>query len=141
MGQGQSDADSQLRGIRGLQIVRVLLNSPAHIAGLVPFFDLITAVNGVMLQEGADAIESFKQHVAAQPSQPMHFTVYNLHVRAYRDVVCATSRSWGGGGLLGCSVEWCSAEDFTDRIWHIVEVTPGARLTDVEISKKAGNTS
>ncbi|RNF01768.1 golgi family reassembly stacking protein (GRASP like proteinue) [Trypanosoma conorhini] len=125
MGQKESKVDSALAGICGLQVARVLPRSPAHNAGLVPFFDIITAIDDALFANGADAVMQFRSRVSQRVNQQLSLRVYNLHVRAYREVVCTPSSSWGGTGLLGCSIEWCRAEECGERSWHIVDVLPG----------------
>ncbi|KEG07653.1 Golgi reassembly stacking protein, partial [Trypanosoma grayi] len=125
MGQKESKGENPLKGIVGLQVARVLPHSPAHAAGLLPFFDIITEVNQTVLMDAENATEQFKSYVMERESQQLCFKVYNLRIRAYRDVFCVPSRSWGGGGMLGCSIEWCRADQCVERSWHIVDIVPG----------------
>lgn len=116
-----------LAGIEGFQVVRLLPYSPAHKTGLVPFFDIITALDHVLLDaEGKPALQFFKSYVTNHRDQPVCFTVFNLHTRAYRDVSCIPSDEWGGGGLLGCSIEWARAEACPERCVHVVDVLEGS---------------
>ncbi|CBH17175.1 Golgi reassembly stacking protein (GRASP homologue), putative [Trypanosoma brucei gambiense DAL972] len=126
MGQGKSDAKRPLKDIEGLQIVRVLPYSPSHSAGLIPFFDIITAVDGKQMEVDGESVEKFKYYVAGRRDETITLTVYNLYIHNYRDVHCVASSTWGGGGLLGCSVEWCQAEKCVERCWHVVDVIPGS---------------
>ena len=125
--QGSTVATVPLAGIEGFQVVRLLPYSPAHKAGLVPYFDIITSLDHVLLEsEGKPALQFFKSYVANHRDQPVCFTVFNLHVRAYRDVYCVPSDAWGGGGLLGCSIEWSHAEACPERCLHVVDVLEGS---------------
>ncbi|KPA81070.1 putative Golgi reassembly stacking protein (GRASP-like) [Leptomonas pyrrhocoris] len=125
--QGAAVATVPLTGIEGFQVVRLLPYSPAHKAGLVPYFDLITSLDHVPLEsEGKPALQFFKSYIANHRDQPICFTVFNLHIRAYRDVYCVPSDAWGGGGLLGCSVEWSRAEGCLERCVHVVDVLEGS---------------
>ncbi|ESL06125.1 golgi family reassembly stacking protein (GRASP like proteinue) [Trypanosoma rangeli SC58] len=138
MGQKESKKDNTLRDICGLQVARVLPGSPAHVAGLVPFFDIITAVDDVSFTDGRDAVTEFRSRVSQRENQLLSLKVYNLRVRAHRDVVCSPTSSWGGTGLLGCIIEWCHAEDCIERSWHIVGIlsgTPAARCDEIEAQR------
>ncbi|KAG5469523.1 hypothetical protein LSCM1_02746 [Leishmania martiniquensis] len=116
-----------LAGIEGFQIVRLLPCSPAHKGGLVPFFDIITAVDHVRLNsKEVQALQFFKSYVANHCNQPVCFTTFNLYTRAYRDVCCVPSGDWGGGGLLGCSIEWTRADACPERCVHVVDVLEGS---------------
>ncbi|KAK7201356.1 Golgi reassembly stacking protein (GRASP) [Novymonas esmeraldas] len=126
-GAAPSAAVLPLAGVEGFQVVRLLPYSPAHKAGLVPFFDIITALDHVLIgSEGRPAMQFFKSYVANHRDEPVCFTVFNLHIRAYRDVHCIPSDEWGGGGLLGCSIEWTRAEPCPERCVHVVDVLEGS---------------
>ncbi|KAG5495213.1 hypothetical protein JKF63_02268 [Porcisia hertigi] len=122
-----SGATVSLAGIEGFQVVRLLPYSPAHKAGLVPYFDIITALDHVLLNtEGKQALQFFKSYVANHRDTPVCFTMFNLYNRTYRDVYCIPSDEWGGVGLLGCSIEWSSAASCPERCLHIVDVLEGS---------------
>lgn len=117
---GQSD--STLASIQGFQVARVLPSSPAHVAGLVPYFDIITAIDHLPLStEGSDF---FKSYVKKSLGKTLTLTVFNLRLRAYRDIPLKPTDTWGGAGLLGCSIDWTSAERCVANTWHIVDVAP-----------------
>lgn len=137
--QGSAVATVPLAGIEGFQIVRLLPFSPAHAAGLVPYFDIVTSLDHVLLEsEGKPALQFFKSYIANHRDQPVCFTVYNLHIRAYRDVYCVPSDAWGGGGLLGCSIEWSRAVACPERCVHVVDVlegSPAARSGELKANR------
>ncbi|EKF29958.1 Golgi reassembly stacking protein [Trypanosoma cruzi marinkellei] len=132
MGQEGSRVKETLKGICGLQVARVLPRSPAHNVGLVPFFDIITAVDDCLLVDEDVAVMQFRSFVAQRKNSQLVLKVYNLHVRAYRELVCFPSTSWGGAGLLGCSIEWCRAKDCIKRSWHVVGILPGSPAAHCE---------
>lgn len=116
---GQSD--STLATIQGFQIARVLPNSPAHIAGLIPYFDIITAIDHLPLStEGSDF---FKSYIKKSVGKAVILTIFNLRIRAYRDVPLTPTDNWGGVGLLGCSIDWTSADRCIQNTWHIVDIS------------------
>lgn len=128
MGQGES----QLAAVEGFQVARVVPRSPAHLAGLVPFFDLITAVDHRPLS--GEAHDFFKSYLQKSNDTTVTLTVFNLRVRGYRDVPLTPTLSWGGPGLLGCTIEWTSAERCLQNTWHVLDVfdnSPGSRCPEV----------
>ncbi|KPI88128.1 putative Golgi reassembly stacking protein (GRASP) [Leptomonas seymouri] len=129
--QGSAVATVPLAGIEGFQVVRLLPYSPAHKAGLVPFFDIITALDHAPLElQGSSALQYFKSYIANHRDRSVCFSVFNLYVRAYRDVYCVPSDAWGGGGLLGCSIEWSRAETCPERCVHVVDILEGSPAAD-----------
>ncbi|KAG5493670.1 hypothetical protein JIQ42_02044 [Leishmania sp. Namibia] len=132
-------ASVPLAGIEGFQVVRLLPYSPAHKGGLVPFFDIITAVDRVLLNTNeTQALQFFKSYVANHRNQLVCFTTFNLYTRAYRDVSCIPSDDWGGGGLLGCSIEWTRADACPERCVHVVDVlegSPAAYSTELKANR------
>ncbi|CUG82579.1 Golgi reassembly stacking protein (GRASP homologue), putative [Bodo saltans] len=117
MGQG----DSTLASIQGFQVARVLPGSPAHTAGLIPYFDIITAIDHLPLS--GEASDFFKSYIKKSDGKTVALTVYNLRLRVYRDIPLTPSEQWGGAGQLGCSIDWTSAERCLSNTWHIVDVT------------------
>ena len=43
-----------------------------------------------------------------------------------RDVFITPSTVWGGQGLLGISIRFCSFEGANENVWHILEVHPSS---------------
>lgn len=132
-------ASVSLAGVEGFQVVRLLPYSPAHKAGLIPFFDIITALDKILLDsKGMPALSFFKSYVANHRDQSICFTTFNLYSRTYRDVYCVPSDEWGGGGLLGCSIEWIRADACPERCMHIVDVlegSPAACSTELQANR------
>jgi hypothetical protein len=120
MGQG----DSTLASIQGFQVARVLPGSPAHAAGLIPYFDIITAIDHLPLS--SEASDFFKSYIKKSEGKTVALTVYNLRLRVYRDVPLTPTEQWGGAGQLGCSIDWTSAERCLSNTWHIVDVSPSS---------------
>ena len=128
--------NSTAASAQGYQVGRVLPNSPAHIAGLCPFFDIITGIDDIALD--MDSIDYFKEYVARNAGTPVRFTLYNLRVRAYRVVAVTPTDSWGGAGLLGCAMEWTSASTALELTWHIEALHPNgpaARCGELEAGR------
>lgn len=43
-----------------------------------------------------------------------------------RSILVEPSETWGGQGLLGISIRFCSFEGASENVWHILEVHPGS---------------
>jgi hypothetical protein len=58
---------------------------------------------------------------------PIELGVYNSRLEAYRRVVLQPSATWGGQGLLGCSIRFGAyEEESTMAVWHILNLQPGS---------------
>lgn len=60
--------------------------------------------------------EILKQHV----EQPLELTVYNSKTQTVRQTQITPSQMWGGQGLLGVSIRFCSFEGANQNVWHVV---------------------
>ena len=118
-------SESNLIGVSGFQIVRVLPNSPAHVAGLCPFFDFITEVDGIPLNDDG-GIAFLKKYIADSINKTVRLTVFNLRVRSVRLTELLPCDGWGGVGLFGCVVEWNTADCAMDSTWHVVDLVEGS---------------
>ena len=47
-------------------------------------------------------------------------TVYSSKTQLVRDVTITPSNLWGGQGLLGVSIRFCSFEGANENVWHIL---------------------
>lgn len=47
-------------------------------------------------------------------------TVYSSKTQSVRQTVIVPSLTWGGQGLLGISVRFCSFEGSNENVWHIL---------------------
>lgn len=95
--------------------------SPAEAVGLEAFFDFIIAIENIRLDQDNDTLkELLKKNV----NKPIRVTVYSSKTQTVREVVLAPSDTWGGQGLLGVSIRFCSFEGANENVWHILEVHP-----------------
>jgi hypothetical protein len=79
-------------------ILDVMPNSPADVAGLLPYGDyVIGSPDGAMRGEAAlgELVESFMD-------QPLRLFVYNHEYDVTRMVTITPAKNWGGDGALGC---------------------------------------
>lgn len=79
-------------------ILDVPANSPADLAGLLPYSDYILGTpDGVLHGEGGLG-ELVEDHIG----RPLRLYVYNNEYNVTRIVTVQPSRDWGGEGALGC---------------------------------------
>ena len=106
-------------GTEGYHVLRVQENSPGSEAGLEAFFDFIVRVNDTRLDKDN---ETLKELLKDSDGKSVSLTVYNSKTQSVRDVMITPSTSWGGQGLLGVSVRFCSFEGANENVWHVLEV-------------------
>ncbi|KAF6035074.1 GORASP1 [Bugula neritina] len=98
-------------------------NSPGSRAGLEAFFDFIVAIGNTRLNQDNDTL---KDLLKANLEKPTKMTVFSSKSQSIRDVTITPSLSWGGQGLLGVSIRFCSFEGASENIWHVMEVQPNS---------------
>lgn len=110
-------------GTEGYHVLRVQDNSPGQAAGLEPFFDFIVCIGNTRLDTDNDTMkEILKQHV----ERPLELTVYNSKTQTVRQTQITPSQMWGGQGLLGVSIRFCSFEGARENVWHVLSVQPNS---------------
>lgn len=108
-------------GTEGYHVLRVQENSPGHKAGLEAFFDFIVAIGNTRLNQDNDVL---KDILKANIEKPVVMTVYSSKTQMVRDVEIIPSSMWGGHGLLGVSIRFCSFEGANENVWHVLDVSP-----------------
>ena len=103
--------------------MKVWPNSPGHIAGLEPFFDFIIGVNEFRLDVDGDQL---KQVTEKNVDKEVQLTVYNSKNQDVRELTMIPTNTWGGKGLLGLSIRYCSFEGASENVWHILNVAPNS---------------
>ena len=122
---GVESTEGGIQGVDGLQVGSLLPRSPAHQAGLIPFFDFIVKVDSHEQKEGS--AEGFREYLKKHKGSNVKLTVYNSKVMALREVILAPDDGWGGNGLLGCSLEWGN----TTMSWHVSSVSKASPAAGV----------
>ncbi|XP_067941192.1 Golgi reassembly-stacking protein 2-like [Watersipora subatra] len=110
-------------GSEGYHVLRVQDNSPGSDAGLEAFFDFIVAIGNTRLNQDNDTL---KDLLKANVEKPIKMTVFSSKTQLIRDLMITPSLSWGGQGLLGVSIRFCSFEGASENIWHVLEVQPSS---------------
>ncbi|XP_048835790.1 Golgi reassembly-stacking protein 2 [Brienomyrus brachyistius] len=106
-------------GSEGYHVLRVQENSPGHRAGLEPFFDFIVSINNNRLNKDNDTL---KDLLKVNVEKPVKMLVYSSKTLELRDTTVTPSNMWGGQGLLGVSIRFCSFEGANENVWHVLEV-------------------
>lgn len=110
-------------GSEGYHVLRVQENSPGHRAGLEPFFDFIVSINNTRLNKDNDTL---KDVLKASVEKPVKMLVYSSKTLELREATVTPSNMWGGQGLLGVSIRFCSFEGANENVWHVLEVEPNS---------------
>ncbi|XP_072297189.1 Golgi reassembly-stacking protein 2-like [Eucyclogobius newberryi] len=110
-------------GSEGYHVLRVQENSPGHKAGLEPFFDFIVSINDTRLNKDNDTL---KELLKTSVEKPVKMLVYSSKTLELRESTVTPSNLWGGQGLLGVSIRFCSFEGANENVWHVLEVEPNS---------------
>nr|XP_033800629.1 Golgi reassembly-stacking protein 2 [Geotrypetes seraphini] len=110
-------------GTEGYHVLRVQDNSPGHRSGLEPFFDFIVSINGARLNKDNDTL---KDLLKANVEKPIKMVVYSSKTLELRETSVTPSNLWGGQGLLGVSIRFCSFDGANENVWHVLEVEPNS---------------
>ncbi|XP_075068273.1 Golgi reassembly-stacking protein 1 [Mixophyes fleayi] len=110
-------------GNEGYHVHGVQDNSPAQKAGLEPFFDFIIAIGHSRLNKENSM---FKDLLKANMEKPVKLEVYNTKTMKVRELEVTPSNMWGGQGLLGASVRFCSFQGANEHVWHVLDVEPNS---------------
>lgn len=118
MGLSQSSEVAE-GGTYGYHVHGVQQNSPAEKAGLQPFFDFILCLDGRRLNEEN---EQLKEILKANMERLVKMEVYSTKTLRVRELEVMPSNMWGGQGLLGASVRFCSYQGANENVWHVLDV-------------------
>jgi len=106
-------------GTEGYHVLRVQDGSPGSGAGLEPFFDFIVAIGNTRLDTDND---TFRDLLKANIDKPVRMTIYSSKNQNVREIGITPSTTWGGQGLLGISIRFCSFEGANENVWHVLDV-------------------
>ncbi|XP_029499156.1 Golgi reassembly-stacking protein 1-like [Oncorhynchus nerka] len=118
MGLSQSTGASE-GGTDGYHVHGVQENSPAEKAGLETFFDFILSLGDHRLNQEN---EMLKDLLKANVEKAVIMEVYSTKTMRLREVEVVPSNMWGGQGLLGASVRFCSYQGANENVWHVLDV-------------------
>lgn len=103
----------------GYHVHGVQEESPALRSGLEPFFDFILSIGNTRLNKESDLL---KDLLKANVEKAVKLEVYNSKSQRVRELEVIPSNMWGGQGLLGASVRFCSFEGANENVWHVLDV-------------------
>nr|XP_018905533.1 PREDICTED: Golgi reassembly-stacking protein 2 isoform X2 [Bemisia tabaci] len=118
---GSQSAEIPGGGTEGYHVLKVQDRSPGEAAGLEAFFDFIVAVGTQRLDQDNDTL---KEILKSNIDKELKMVVYSSKTQSIRQVDITPSASWGGQGLLGVSIRFCSFEGANENVWHVLEVHP-----------------
>ncbi|RXM99026.1 Golgi reassembly-stacking protein 1 [Acipenser ruthenus] len=110
-------------GTDGYHVHGVQEGSPAERAGLEPFFDFIVAIGHTRLNKENDTL---KDLLKANVEKPVKLEVYSIKALKMRELEVVPSNMWGGQGLLGASVRFCSFQGASEHVWHVLDIDPNS---------------
>jgi len=110
-------------GTEGYHVLRVQDGSPGQKAGLEAFFDFIVAIGNTRLDQDNDTLKGL---LKANIDKEVRMTIYSSKSQSVREVTIIPSTTWGGQGLLGVSIRFCSFEGANENVWHILEIHPSS---------------
>ncbi|XP_051557037.1 Golgi reassembly-stacking protein 2-like isoform X4 [Myxocyprinus asiaticus] len=122
MGLSQSNGAPE-GGTEGYHVHGIQENSPAERAGLDPFFDFIISIGNNRLNQENDML---KDLLKANVEKSVKMEVYSTKTMRLRELEVVPSNMWGGQGLLGASVRFCSFQGANENVWHVLDVEPSS---------------
>lgn len=110
-------------GTEGYHVLKVQDNSPGQASGLEAFFDFILAINDTRLDKDNDTL---KEMLKNGESNELTLAVYSSKTQMVRKIKIIPNSNWGGQGLLGVSIRFCSFAGANENVWHILDVHPNS---------------
>ena len=86
------------------------------------FFVIQTNILHYIQNQDNDAL---RENLAKFAEQPVSLMVYSSKGQTVRQVSLTPSSKWGGQGLLGVSIRFCSFDRAAETVWHVLEINPG----------------
>jgi len=86
---------------------------------LQAFFDFIVSLNRIRLDQDNDTL---KEILKTNINKPIEMCVYSSKSQTVRQLTITPSDCWGGQGLLGVSIRFCSFQNASENVWRILEV-------------------
>lgn len=109
----------------GYHVIKLSPGSPGAAAGLDPFFDSIVSV-GEQLLDSEDTRLTDALAAAARAGTAVQLGVYSSKHDSTRLVQLVPRADWGGAGLLGATIRFCSLRGAAEQVWHVTNVHPGS---------------
>ncbi|KAI8876214.1 hypothetical protein K501DRAFT_338227 [Backusella circina FSU 941] len=81
-------------------VLDVASNSPAEMAGIIPYSDYIIGSPHMTLRNEDDFYTLVEEHLG----KPLRLYLYNTEWDSCREAIIVPNHEWGGNGSLGCDV-------------------------------------
>lgn len=89
------------------------------------FLNVLLIIYVIIILQNQDN-DALKEILKTSIDKPLKMTVYNSKTQTVREVELTPSSKWGGQGLLGVSIRFCSFEGANEHVWHVLEVEPNS---------------
>eukprot|EP00069_Balaena_mysticetus_P017026 bmy_10313T0 len=66
--------------------------------------------------------DTLKDLLKANVEKPVKMLIYSSKTLELRETSVTPSNMWGGQGLLGVSIRFCSFDGANENVWHVLEV-------------------
>ncbi|KAG2459238.1 GORS2 protein, partial [Polypterus senegalus] len=84
--------------------------------------DIVKSSEGIKNKDN----DTLKDLLKANVEKPVKMLVYSSKRLELRETTVTPSNMWGGQGLLGVSIRFCSFEGANENVWHVLEVEPNS---------------
>ncbi len=64
--------------------------------------------------------DTLKELLKRNVERPTKMLLYNSKTLAVRETTVTPSSMWGGQGLLGVSIRFCTFEGANENVWHVL---------------------
>ena len=64
--------------------------------------------------------DTLKKLLKENEERPVRVLVYSSKTLSVREVTLTPTNRWGGQGLLGVSIRFCSFEGANENVWHVL---------------------
>uniref|UniRef100_A0AC35U172 GRASP55_65 domain-containing protein n=1 Tax=Rhabditophanes sp. KR3021 TaxID=114890 RepID=A0AC35U172_9BILA len=101
---------------------RVQSETPAQEAHLEPFVDFIVCVANVRIEKDDNIL---KDALEKSINQPLQLTVFSIKTQSLRQIKLVP-RNCGTNEKLGAVLQFCTFEEATQNVYHVVDVKRGS---------------
>ena len=81
--------------------------------------DIRTKHHTYFFQQDQDN-DTLKELLKNGVDKELKITVYSSKTQSIRETVIVPNMTWGGQGLLGVSIRFCSFEGANENVWHVL---------------------
>lgn len=92
---------------------------------------LFTEKNNFMCSQNKDN-DTLKDLLKANVEKPVKMLIYSSKTLELRETSVTPSNMWGGQGLLGVSIRFCSFDGANENVWHVLVGISSKLLLAVE---------